>query len=278
MAIILALCAASVFGVADYCGGRAARSVSPMVVTVLGQSAGFVVLLAAALLVGSEMPPLSDWLWGGIAGIAGASGLLAFYRAMGSGFMTVVAPISAVTSTALPVVFGLSTGERPGVLALLGIPIALVAVALISDVLGPNHRRAPRKILMFALVSGMAFGTVYVILGNTNDDGGLWPVVAMRMASIPFMTIVMLFARRRPSEAKGSLPIVFASGILDSTANALYLLAAREGLVSIVATINSFYPASTLLLATKLDRERIHRPQILGLMIAVMALLLISLS
>jgi uncharacterized membrane protein len=98
------------------------------------------------------------------------------------------------------------------------------------------------------------------------------------MASIPFMTIVMLFARRRPSEAKGSLPIVFASGILDSTANALYLLAAREGLVSIVATINSFYPASTLLLATKLDRERIHRPQILGLMIAVMALLLISLS
>jgi drug/metabolite transporter (DMT)-like permease len=278
MAIILALCAASVFGVADYCGGRASRSVSPMVVTVLGQSAGFIVLSLAAVLVQSDPPPLSDWLWGGLAGLAGASGLLAFYRAMGSGFMTVVAPISAVTATALPVVFGLSAGEQPGVLALLGIPMALVAVALISDVLGRHNRRAPRKILLFALVSGLAFGTVFIILGNTHSDGGLWPVVAMRLASIPFMTIVMLSARRRPSEAKGNFPIVFASGILDSTANALYLLAAREGLLSIVATINSFYPASTLLLATKLDRERIHRPQVLGLVIAAMALLLISLS
>lgn len=278
MAIILALCAASVFGVADYCGGRASRYVSPMVVTVLGQSAGFVVLLSAALLLQSDIPPLSDWLWGGLAGVAGASGLLAFYRAMGSGFMTVVAPISAVTATALPVVFGLSSGERPGMLALCAIPIALIAVALISDVLGPHHRRASRKILLFALVSGLAFGTVFIILGNTHSDGGLWPVVAMRLTSIPFMTSVMLAARRRPSEAKGSLSIVFASGILDSTANALYLLAAREGLISIVATINSFYPASTLLLATKLDRERIHRPQVIGLVIAAMALLLISLS
>jgi uncharacterized membrane protein len=278
MAIILALCAASVFGVADYCGGRASRYVSPMVVTVLGQSAGFVVLLSAAVLVGSGLPPMSDWLWGGLAGIAGASGLLAFYRAMGSGFMTVVAPISAVTATALPVVFGLSTGERPGLLALSAIPFALVAVALISDVLGPHHRRAPRNILLFSLVSGLAFGTVFIILGNTHDDGGLWPVVAMRMASIPFMTMVMFAARRRPSEAKGNLPIVFASGILDSTANALYLLAVREGLMSIVATINSFYPATTLLLATQLDRERIHRPQIVGLVIAATALLLISLS
>lgn len=278
MAIILALCAASVFGVADYCGGRASRSVSPMVVTVLGQSAGFVVLLSAALLLQSDIPPLSDWLWGGLAGVAGASGLLAFYRAMGSGFMTVVAPISAVTATALPVVFGLSSGERPELLALCAIPFALVAVALISDVLGPHHRRAPRSILLFSLVSGLAFGTVFIILGNTHDDGGLWPVVAMRMASIPFMTMVMFTARRRPSEARGNFPIVFASGILDSTANALYLLAVREGLMSIVATINSFYPATTLLLATKLDRERIHRPQIVGLVIAATALLLISLS
>jgi drug/metabolite transporter (DMT)-like permease len=278
MAIVLALCAASVFGVADYCGGRASRSVSPMVVTVLGQSAGFVVLLSAALLVRSDVPPLSDWLWGGLAGVAGASGLLAFYRAMGSGFMTVVAPISAVTSTSLPILIGLATGERPGILALLAIPLALVAVALVSDVLGPHHRRAPRKILLFALVSGLAFGTVYVILGNTHSDGGLWPVVAMRLTSIPFMTIVMLSARRRPSEAKGNLPIVFASGILDSTANALYLLAAREGMLSIVATINSLYPASTLMLATQLDRERIHRPQVLGLLIAIVALVFIALS
>ena len=278
MDIVLALMAASVYGVADYCGGRATRSVSAMTVTFVGQSAGLVVLLTFVLLSGVPVPPFSDFIWGGIAGIAGATGLLAFYKAMGSGYMTVVAPVSAVTATAVPVVIGLMTGERPGILALCGIPLALVAIALVSDVLGPNHRKAPRSIVVMAFLAGATFGSLFVILAHTNDDGGLWPVVAMRFTSIPYMAAVMFFMKRKPSEAKANLPFVLASGILDSVANALYLLAVREGLMSIVATINSFYPASTLLLATRLDKERIHRSQAVGLVLAVIALLFITLA
>ena len=278
MDIFLALMAAGVYGVADYCGGRASRSISPMTVTFVGQSAGLVVLLVLVLLSGVPVPPASDFIWGGIAGVAGSTGLLAFYKAMGSGFMTVVAPVSAVTATAVPVVIGLMTGERPGILALCGIPVALIAIALVSDVLGPNHRRAPRSIVIMAFVSGATFGSLFVILGHTNDAGGLWPVVAMRFTSVPYMALVMFFMKRKPSEAKANLPVVVASGILDSIANALYLLAVRHGLMSIVATINSFYPASTLLLATRVDKEKIHRSQAVGLALAVIALLFISLS
>lgn len=278
MDIFLALMAAGVYGVADYCGGRASRSVSPMTVTFVGQSAGLVVLLALVLISGVPVPPTSDFIWGGIAGIAGSTGLLAFYKAMGSGFMTVVAPVSAVTATAVPVVIGLMTGERPGLLALCGIPVALIAIALVSDVLGPNHRRAPRSIVVMAFVSGATFGSLFVILGHTNDAGGLWPVVAMRFTSVPYMALVMFFMKRKPSEARANLPVVVASGILDSIANGLYLLAVRHGLMSIVATINSFYPASTLLLATRVDKEKIHRSQGVGLALAVVALLFISLS
>lgn len=278
MDILLALMAAGVYGVADYCGGRASRSVSPMTVTFVGQSAGFAVLLVLVFISGVPVPPASDFIWGGIAGIAGSTGLLAFYRAMGSGFMTVVAPVSAVTATAVPVIIGLMTGERPGVLALCGIPVALVAIALVSDVLGPNHRRAPRSIVMMAFLSGATFGSLFVILGHTNDAGGLWPVVAMRFTSVPYMALVMFFMKRKPSEAKANLPVVIASGILDSLANGLYLLAVRHGLMSIVATINSFYPASTLLLATRVDKEKIHRSQAVGLGLAVIALLFISLA
>ena len=278
MDIFLALMAAGVYGVADYCGGRASRSVSPMTVTFVGQSAGLVVLLALVLISGVPVPPTSDFIWGGIAGIAGSTGLLAFYKAMGSGFMTVVAPVSAVTATAVPVVIGLMTGERPGLLALCGIPVALIAIALVSDVLGPTHRRAPRSIVVMAFVSGATFGSLFVILGHTNDAGGLWPVVAMRFTSVPYMALVMFFMKRKPSEARANLPVVVASGILDSIANGLYLLAVRHGLMSIVATINSFYPASTLLLATRVDKEKIHRSQGVGLALAVVALLFISLS
>ena len=278
MDIFLALMAAGVYGVADYCGGRASRSISPMTVTFVGQSAGLVVLLALVLISGVPVPPTSDFIWGGIAGIAGSTGLLAFYKAMGSGFMTVVAPVSAVTATAVPVVIGLMTGERPGLHALCGIPVALIAIALVSDVLGPNHRRAPRSIVVMAFVSGATFGSLFVILGHTNDAGGLWPVVAMRFTSVPYMALVMFFMKRKPSEARANLPVVVASGILDSIANGLYLLAVRHGLMSIVATINSFYPASTLLLATRVDKEKIHRSQGVGLALAVVALLFISLS
>jgi drug/metabolite transporter (DMT)-like permease len=278
MSIFFALCAAGVYGFADYFGGRASRSVSAIVVTVLGQSAGFLGLLIFAVSSGVPTPGASDWIWGGIAGIAGSTGLLAFYRAMGSGFMTVVAPISAVTATALPVIIGLSTGERPGVLALAGIPIALGAVALVSDVLGPDHRRAPRQVILFALISGATFGSLFVILNYTSDDAGLWPVVAMRVTSVPYMAIVMLLAKRRPSDARGHYRVVFGSGVLDSAANALYLLAVREGLMTVVAVIISFYPATTLLLATRLDREKIHRPQAVGLGLAGIALLMITLS
>lgn len=278
MAIILALCAAGVYGIADYCGGRASRSVPPMVVTALGQSGGLVVLVAFVVAMGTPSPPASDWVWGGVAGLLGSTGLLAFYRAMASGHMTIVAPVSALTATSLPVAVGLATGDRPGVLALLGIPVAFVAVALISAVLGDRGRGAPRMVLLLALTAGAAFGSIFVILGFTNDDGGLWPVVAMRVTSVPYMLVMMAVMRRGPSRARGHLGIVLASGILDSLANALYLLAVREGMMAVVATINSLYPASTLLLATTLDRERIHRSQAIGLAMAVVALVSIALS
>lgn len=278
MEIVLALCAASVYGVADYCGGRASRSVSPVVVTFVGQCAGFLLLLVIALVASSPLPPLSDWFWGGVAGMVGAIGLLSFYKAMGSGYMTVVAPVSAVTATAIPVIVGLSTGERPGVLALIGIPIAVVAIALVSDVLGPDHRKAPRVVLLQAIIAGSGFGTIFVILGHTTSNSGLWPVVAMRLTSIPLMFLVLRSQKQKISSARVHLRVVLASGILDSAANGMYLLAVREGLMSVVATINSFYPASTLLLATRLDGEKIHRSQAIGLACAAVSLVLISVS
>ena len=163
-------------------------------------------------------------------------------------------------------------------MSLCGIPVALVAIALVSDVLGPNHRRAPRKILLMAFGSGSVFGSLFVILGHTSDNSGLWPVLAMRVTSVPFMFVVMYFTKNKPSAARPQLKFVAGSGILDTAANALYLLAVRHGLMSIVATINSFYPASTLMLAVGLDKEKIHRPQAIGLVLAGVALVMITVS
>lgn len=278
MEVVFGLSAASVFGIADYLGGRASRSVHAIVVTFLGQSAALVVLLAIALGTRVPVPGASDWLWGGMAGIAGATGLLAFYRAMGSGFMTVAAPISAVTTGGVPIVIGLARGERPEMLALIGMPIALFAVALVSDVFGPGHRRAPRQVVYLSLLAGLVFGSLFVMLDRTSTTSGVWPIVAMRVASVPFMAIVVLSTRHKLRSARFYLPMVILSGVLDSIANALFLLATREGYMSVVAVIVSLYPASTLILATRIDKEKIHRPQAFGLALAALSLIMISIS
>jgi drug/metabolite transporter (DMT)-like permease len=278
MLVVTALTAAVVYGVADYLGGRASRHSPAMVVTLLGQTAALLVLGAAAFASRVPFPPASDWMWGGLAGLAGSSGLIAFYRAMGSGFMTVAGPISAVTTGAVPVIIGLATGERPGVLALLGMPIALGAVVLVADAFGPGHRRAPWMVIILAFTAGLVFGSLFVLLDRTSSDSGIWPVVAMRVASVPYMALLVRGSNMWLKPGNGNLGVIVAAGILDSTANALFLAATRLGMMSVAAVIIALYPASTLLLAVRLDKEKIHPPQVAGLALAAGALVLITLS
>ena len=278
MAILIALLAAVTYGTADYLGGHATKRMTAMVVTFVGQLGGLVVLATATWLSGIPAPSAGDWVWSALAGLAGSAGLLAFYTAMSSGYMTVVAPVTAVMNALIPIVFGLALGERPGVLALVGMPLAIGAVALISDVLGPDHRRAPARVIALGAVGGSCFGMILVLLHQTSEGSGIWPVLIMRFASTPFM--VMLIAAVRPSFAsvRSHKALVLGSGVLDSLANWFYVLAVREGLLSVVAVIVTLYPAMTMALAVSIDEEKVHRPQAIGVGLAALALVMISLS
>ena len=278
MAILLALLTACVYGTADYLGGRATKNVPAMVVTFVGQLFGLVVLLVIALASGIPAPGLHDWLWGGAAGLVGSTGLLAFYRAMSSGHMTVAAPIAAVANALIPLCVGLFQGERPGALALVGIPLALVSIALISDVLGPGHHRAPARTVVLAAVGGSMFGLILVFLHETTTSSGVWPVLVMRFVSTPWMAMLLIGSRQRVSTARGRWGVVIGSGVLDSLANWFYVLAVREGLLSVVSVIVTLYPASTMMLAVGVDKERVHRSQVAGMALAGTALALIALS
>jgi drug/metabolite transporter (DMT)-like permease len=278
LAVLLALLTACVYGTADDLGGHATKRVPALVVTFVGQLFGLAVLGVAAWTSGIPAPAAADWGWSALAGLAGSTGLLAFYSAMSSGHMTVVAPVTAVTNAAIPVIVGFAIGERPGVLALVGIPLALVAVALVSDVLGPDHRRAPGRVVALGALGGAMFGLILVFLHQTSDGSGVWPVLIMRFVSTPWMLV--LIAARRPSFA-GVVShkwLIVGSGILDSLANWFYVLAVREGLLSVVSVIVTLYPATTMALAVTLDREKVHRPQLAGIALAAGALVLITLA
>ncbi|MFI6739644.1 EamA family transporter [Nonomuraea sp. NPDC050451] len=276
MTVILATACAVVYGTADFFGGLATRRSQVLSVVVLSQIAGLVLILAL-LPVLPGTAGAAALSWGLAAGLSGAAGLVLFYRALATGVMSVVAPTTAVTSAALPVVFGLATGERPTFWALVGVALALCAVLLISQD-SSTERRGSRASVLTALAAGAGFGGFFILLAMAPDDAGLWPLVGARVSSITTVALLALVTRRALRPGPGSLHIIVAAGVLDMAANVLYLLAQQDGLLSLVAVLVSLYPASTLLLARQVLGERLRAIQVAGVACALGAVALIAVA
>ena len=276
MVIIWALGAALMYGVADYFGGRASKVSKAAAVTFLGQSTALV--LIAALIIFGDTPVMStnDWLWSGFAGAGGAIALVAFYQSMSLGSMTVVAPISAIVGMCSPVVVGLLQGERPAPVAYLGMLLAVVAVALVGDVLDHHDLPTPLRAIVYAVISGLGFGVIFVCLAQTSQDAGLWPLLGQRLVSVPTVAIVGLLGVGRLKVDRRVIALAMLSGVLDTTANGLYLLAIHGGLLSLVGVITALYPVSTVGLAITLDQEKLHKSQMVGLVLAAASLAMVG--
>jgi drug/metabolite transporter (DMT)-like permease len=222
----------------------------------------------------------TDLAWGAGAGLGVAVGVSLLYHGLAVGVMSVVAPVTAVGSACIPVLFGLVTGERPSAAALVGVVLALAAVTLLAvfpgeeDDARPGARRAG---VVMGLVSGCGFGAYFVLLDHAADGAGLWPLVGSRGTSVAVLGTVVLLARQ-PLVPAGVGRDVGLIGVLDVVANVAFLLATRRGLLSLVALLASLYPAGTVLLARVVLRERLSPAQVAGLAGAGGAIVLIALA
>jgi drug/metabolite transporter (DMT)-like permease len=271
-AVVLAAASAMVWGTADYCGGRASQRASALTVTAISQFFAVPVLLLCVLVLPGQAAG-TDLLWGAAAGMAGVLGIVALYRSLSTGAMAVAAPITAVTGAVVPLAFGLAWGERPTSLALAGVGCAVGAIALVSLGHGGSGLVTP-QVVGLALLAGTLFGLFFVLLAQSADGSGMWPLAAARCASIPLALLLVLRAGvglRLPRRLVGWAA---AAGAGDIAANALYLLAAREGLLSVVAPVAALYPVSTVLCAVLIDRETVRPVQVAGLGLAATALVL----
>ncbi|MEV0593938.1 DMT family transporter [Nonomuraea cavernae] len=275
-AVILATACAVVYGTADFFGGLATRRSRVFAVVALSQLAGLALILALLPLL-PGLFSTKALLWGLAAGLAGAAGLVLFYRALATGVMSVVAPTTAVTSAMLPVLFGLAGGERPHPLALTGVVLALGSVLLVSQDPSAAKGGSAGSVLV-ALAAGAGFGGFFILLALAPDDAGLWPLVGARLSSVTMVVLLAVVAGRTLKPAAGGLRVIVAAGVLDMLANVLYLLAKAEGLLSLVAVLVSLYPASTLLLARQVLGERLHPIQLTGVACALGAVALIAVA
>ncbi|MDQ3941418.1 MAG: DMT family transporter [Actinomycetota bacterium] len=289
MGIVFGLLAAATYGAADFIGGRASRRVDVFVVVFVSQLIGTIPLLL--VLPFFEEQPLSGpaVAWGAAAGIGGATGVLLLYRGLAIGRMSVIAPVTGVVAAVAPVIFGLATGERPSALALIGVIVALMAVALVSSAPPPatSEASAPLDLpvvswrtngVPLALGAGLAFGAFFIFLDRAGDQTGVWPLVGSRASSLILVGAAVGILRKHPRPPSGTTRMIGGAGVLDVAANIFYLLATRHGLLSLVAVLTSMYPASTVLLARVVLDERLARTQVVGLLFAAASIVLIVLG
>lgn len=280
-AVVLAAASALAYGVADFLAGLLSRRVHFAMVGLASQvGATAAVWVALPFLHGAGASPVTLG-WGGASGVGGAIGSLLLYRGLGRGQMSVVSPLAAVGSAALPALAGIAFGERPSSLAVVGVVLALPALWLVARPAG-GARTVTAAAVGDGLLAGVGFAILFIGLDRAGDRSGLWPVAAGSLVSLAVQ--VGYVAARRPVHApdlRRARPDLLAAGgvgVISVAATVFYFLATHTGLLTVVAVLSSLYPAVTVVLAALVLHERTQRSQRTGLLLATVAVTLITIS
>ncbi len=257
----------------DFSGGFATRRANVVRVLLLSQLVGIGLFVLLAVLTHEPFPTPRDLAWGAASGLAGLVGIAALYSAMALGQMGIVAPVSGVITAALPVIAGALLQGMPNPLNLLGFALALAGVFLISR---SGDGTARPVSLVLAVIAGLGFGGFLILIAQAQHGTVCWPLTAARAASITVLVLAVLGQRafsRLPGNRSPNpwhlprnalLPAILA-GVFDSSGN-------------VAGVLSSLYPATTVLLALILLRERLLRSQAAGVLLALVAIPLISLA
>ena len=289
MVVLLGLAAAVLYGTGDFLGGLATRRTQVLTVLMLAETASVVVALPAAA-VSPAPVRLAGLAWGASAGLVGGLGLIIFYIGLAAGPMSVVAPVSGLASTVLPVAVALAEGERPGAAVYAGGLLCLVAIVLASSAAdadpagrasgaAPAPPSRPGRAAGYGIASGASFGLFFLLIRNAGQSGELWPVAAGRIGELAVVVIAAVALRRslvpRAGDGKMLLAAV-AAGAIDVVANICYVAATRTGMFGLAVVLASLYPGVTVLLARVTLGERLRWLQRAGLGLAAIGILLIT--
>ncbi|MEU6592194.1 EamA family transporter [Streptomyces sp. NPDC046881] len=277
----LALASALCFGVTHFANGLVSRRIDGITVALWAQLAGSVVAVVAALASPGGSATAGDYWFGALSGVGTGVGVAFLYRAMSQGKMSVVVPVSDVGAVALPVLVGVAfLGERPAAVAWIGIAAAVPALWLVAQASGPgpDGGRAPVTAgVPAALAASAGFGVQFLAMAQVGADGGLWPVVVSRLASVLVIAAVLALYRSPPTMPGRLTAVAATAGAVGTVAIILYLAATRHQLMAVATVLSALYPAIPVLLALVFLHERLTRWQAAGLVCAAAAIGLIAL-
>jgi drug/metabolite transporter (DMT)-like permease len=270
--IALALGASLTWGFADFFGPLKGRTLGALRVLVYVQLGGLVVIVLIVAIRGKGPADLGA-LFAIPAAISGTLGLYAYYRGMAVGAMSIVAPIAGI-SAAVPVLFGIATGDRLSPWQWLGIVAALGGVFLASREPGRGGKVAAGVGL--ALLAAIGFGGYFPPMHAAGEADFWWASLFFRMTSSAIILAAVAIRRPPLAVAPIQVPLLALIGIGDMLGNLLFAAASTSGLVSITSVLASLYPIVTVVLARLVLRERVARSQEAGIALTLAGVALIS--
>jgi drug/metabolite transporter (DMT)-like permease len=273
---LLALAGAASYGIADFVGGLLSRRTSAWAVAfVAALSSALVVLALEPVLPGD--PTTADLVWGGLGGIGAGVGTGFLYRGLAAGRMGVVAPISGVGAAVVPVLVALVLGERPGALVWIGIACALPGIWLVArDSRADSSSTGRAAGVVDGLLAGLGFGGQFAALGQIQEGAGALPLGINQIVAALVIVALAIGARAPwlPRDRAAYSGVV--AGLLGLGATGAFVVAAQHGSLTVSSVLTSLYPAFTILLAALVLRERILRPQAVGLALCGVAVVLVA--
>jgi drug/metabolite transporter (DMT)-like permease len=286
---LLALAAAVLWGGGDFSGGMSVKNAggtmtAALRVVLLSHAMSFSVLLLIVWLRGDAFPHGAALMWGLAAGVTAGLSLTCFYVALSRGAMGASAALSGLLAAAIPAVVSAFSEGSPGLLRVTGFAVAGMAIWMIAA--GPNAEATPvdKGTFWLAMAGGVGFGIYFVALKLAGTTGLIWPLATARMGSLSTCLLMLLAVSLRANGGAARVRMTrkvviwaMSTALLDTSGNLLFVAATRAGRLDVAAVLASLYPASTILMAAWMLRERPTRRQGLGMAVAAAAVVMITL-
>jgi drug/metabolite transporter (DMT)-like permease len=279
----LAISSALTYGSADFFGGVATKRNHPFAVLMLSSSIGVPLMLLLAILRQEILPDLHSMMWACLAGLAGTIGLALLYQGLANGSPVIVSPVSGMAGAALPAFFSAIIHQPPTIIQLTGFLTALPAIYFVSQsrpsdltqVKFTTLSKGVKGSLRIGFTAGIFFGLFFILLAQIKSES-LFFSLAISKATAFLLGASITRVARLPLPDILSNPAILLAGILDPTANGLYLFSLQFTRLDIAAVLTSLYPAGTVWLAYLFQKEPILKRQWLGFGLCLLTIILIT--
>jgi len=277
MPVVFGLLAALLIGSSDFLGARSAGRTTALQTTTAAFLGGALAVALYSPLLGT---PNGRDLWlGAASGVAAAIALTTLWLGYARSSIGVAAPVAAVVSATLPVLYETALGDGPGAIGWLG--VAVGAVALILTSWNPRAANATDEIrvgVTLGALAGVAFAAMFVLAISTSEDSGTWPVVSQRLTAFVLAVGFGLLAGKRPFADLVSVRWSVLAGVLGASGVASTVYGGQRGPVAPVVVSASMYPAVAVGLAWLFMHQRLTHRQLAGLVAALVGVALIAID